>query len=425
MDELEARLSKGEQKKVVRRLLHAKSGTWKDRRTKKGLFPELSAAYDAALDRVEEFARRAASLPSGELERFRQALALLQSGRGVIALAEDGDLDIEGLGVYEALLTRSWAVRYDNPREMCHLARAAVEVAERLDPESHGGPATVIDLQARAWGELANAYRVADRLLEAGQTFGKAFSLSRQGSGDPCLRMRLLDLEASLLGSRREFGLALPRLTALTELHLEAGDPHQAGRTLISKAIYTFYSGKPDEALRIVSKALSLIDGERDPSLAMVAAHNQILFLVDCGYYREAKKILFKNRARLNSLGRVAWLNARNIEGRIAYGMRQYESAEAAFREAKAGFEEAGMGFHCAIECLNVAMVLMRQDRVEEATEEALQGAAMFEALNVHHELLGAIIFLEEEFRARRCSLMLLENTARYLYWKGMELGVW
>ncbi len=47
-------------------------------------------------------------------------------------------MNVEGLGVYEALLARSWAVRFDNPREMCHLARVAVDVAERLDPEVHG-----------------------------------------------------------------------------------------------------------------------------------------------------------------------------------------------------------------------------------------------------------------------------------------------
>jgi tetratricopeptide (TPR) repeat protein len=385
--------------------------------------PELSAAYDAAFDRAEEFARRAATLPESELERFRQALALLQSGQGIVALAKDGDMEVEGLGVYEALLARSWAVRYDDPREMCHLAHVAVQVAEDLDPAVHGA-ALAADYQARAWGELGNAYRVTDRLQDAEQAFGAAFSRAAQGTGDPRLRTRLLDLEASLLGTQREFDLALPRLTSLAEHHCEAGDRHQAGRALVKQALYTFYSGSALEALRLTTEALGLIDEEREPALATVAAKNQLLFLVECGRYREARKILFKNRARFAAAGHLIQLRVRWIEGRIDYGLWQHESAETAFREVKRGFEEVDMGFHCALAGLDLAIAVMRQGRAEEATEEVLQSAATFEALNVHRELLGAVIFLEQEFRKRRGSLVLLECTVRYLRRKSTELGV-
>jgi tetratricopeptide (TPR) repeat protein len=427
MDESEERRSGEEPKGAVRRLLRGGAAgppaAWQGSSPSGPLTPELSAAYDVAFDRAEEFARRAAFLPENELERFRQALSLLQSGQGVMALAKDGDMSVEGLGVYEALLARSWAVRYDDPREMCHLASVAVTVAEGLDSEVHGG-AAVKDRQARAWGELANSYRVGDRLHEAEQAFGAAFSLARQGTGDPRLRMRLLDLEASLLGTQREFDLALPRLTALSELHHEAGDPHQEGRALVSKALYTFYSGSALEALRINSEALRLIDMDRDPSLAAIAAKNQSLFLVECGRYREARKILFKSRARFAAMGHIVRLRLRGIEGRIDYGVRRYESAEAAFREVKRGFEEAGMGFACALDGLNVAMTLMRQGRTDEAVEEVLQSAAMFEALSIHREVLGAVIFLEQEFRRRRGSLLLLESTVSYLRRKTIELGL-
>jgi tetratricopeptide (TPR) repeat protein len=384
--------------------------------------PELSAGYDAALDRVEEFARHAASLPATELERFRRALALLQSGRGVIALAQEGDMMIEGLGVYEALLTRSWAVRYDDPREMCHLAGAAVEVAGGLDAAAYGWP-RVADYRARAWGELANAYRVADRLYEAEQAFGTAFSLARQGTGDRRLRARLLDLEASLLGTQREFDLALPRLASLAELHREAGDSHQAGRALVSRALYTFYRGKPREALRIIAEALELIDEQREPGLAAVALQNQLLFLVECGRYKEARKILFQSRSRFAATGRLVQLKALWLQGRIDHGLRKLTSAEAAFREVKRGFEDAGKGFACALAGLDLAMTQMCQGRADQAAAEALQAAAMFQALSIHREVLGAVIFLEQEFEGRRGSLALLESTVRYLRRKLLELG--
>jgi tetratricopeptide (TPR) repeat protein len=392
-------------------------------RSRRGdLAPELSAAYDALLDRTEEFARRTARLPRHEVKRFRRALALLQSGRGVDALAKDGDMLVKGLGVYEAVLARSWAVRFDNPCEMCHLARVAVEVAEHLDAEVLGESA-VKDYQARAWGELANAYRVADRLQEAGQAFGTAFELARQGTRDPRLRMRLLDLEASLLGTQREFALALPRLTSLAELHHEAGDPHREGRALIKQAAYTFYSGRPRKALELNSEALGLIDEEREPSLAAVAAQNQLLFLVECGRFREARTILFKNRARFTNPGQVLWLKVRWLEGRIDHGLRQLDRAEAIFREVKKGFEEAGMGFACALAGLDLALTLMCQGRWDEAVAETLQAAAMFEALSVHREALGVVVFLEQEFQRRRGNRALLENTVWFLRRKLIERG--
>jgi tetratricopeptide (TPR) repeat protein len=415
IDEQEEQLSSDETSRLPE--------AWRGRSREKEMSPELSAEYDAVLDRVEEFARRAALLPKRELKRFRRALWLLQSGKGVEALAKDGDMLVKGLGVYEALLARSWTVRYDDPREMCHLARAAVEVAEHLDVKVHGSPG-VKDYQARAWGELANAYRVTDRLVEAEQAFGTAFSLAREGSGDARLQIRLLTLEASLLGMQREFGLALPRLDTVSELHREAGDLHQAGCALVKKALYTFTAGKPLEALNINTRALGMIDEEREPPLAAVAVKNQILFLIECGRYRDARKMLFQSRARFASMGRIVRLRLRNLEGRIAYGVRQYESAAVAFRDAKAGFEEAGMGLHCALEGLQLAMTLMRQGQVDEAIQETLQSASVFAALSIHHEVLGVVMFLERAFKAQRGSLMLLENTVAYLRRRTNELGL-
>ncbi|HSS49431.1 MAG TPA: hypothetical protein VLX28_10825, partial [Thermoanaerobaculia bacterium] len=119
--------------------------------------PPSTAGYDALLNRAEEHARRAAHLPFRERVRFYKTLSLLASGREVESLHQGRRA---GLGVYEALLARSWAVRFDDPREMCRLAEAAVEVAARFSPRVHGAQ-PVADLRARAWGELANACRVA------------------------------------------------------------------------------------------------------------------------------------------------------------------------------------------------------------------------------------------------------------------------
>jgi tetratricopeptide (TPR) repeat protein len=386
------------------------------------LTPELSAAYDLALDRAAEGARRAAPLSPGEQWRFQKATSLLRSGNGVLAIAGKGAMSVEGLGLYEALLARSWAIRYDNPREMCHLAKVAVEMSERFDPEIHGAE-RVADLRARAWGELANAYRVADRLREAEKAFGVAYGFVRQGSGDPDLRVRLLDLEASLLGTLREFPLALERLKTLAVLYREAGDTHLVGRTLITQALYMFYRGDAEEACQTITAGLALIDRDRDPSLALVATFDQLLFLMDCNRFTEARRALFENRSRVTDSG-VASLKLLWIEGRISYGMRELESAEMAIREAKEGFAKAGMGFACALAGLDLAMTLVRQGHSEEAIQEGLESAEMFLALSIHREILGTVILLEETFRAERTDLALLETSVRFLRKKMIELGM-
>ena len=378
---------------------------------------------DAVLDRALENARRAAALPPREQRRFLKVTSLLRSGGGVRAIAETARMSVEGVGVYEALLARSWAVRYEDPREMWRLANAAVQMCDSFEPEVYGA-AKVADLKARAWGELANACRVADRLREAEKAFGEAFSFFCQGSGDRGLMLRLLDLEASLFGTLRQFPLALQALTMLAGLHRDAGDDHLAGRALITKALYLFYQGQAEEACTTIAEGLALIDRDRDPSLALVAAFDQILFLVDCGRFQEAKRALFENRPRFTDQGRVAKLKLRGIEGRISYGLRRLKSAEIAFREAKEGFAGVEMGFACALTGLDLAMTLLRLGRREEAVREGLESSATFTALGIHREILGAARLLEEICRAEITDLKMLEATAQYLRRKMIELGL-
>ncbi len=388
-----------------------------------GLTSELSAAYDVDLERAAENARRVAPLPAGERWRFKKALSLLRSTNSVLAVAREGNMTLAGLGVYEAFLAQSWAIRYEDPRSMCHLAKVAVEMTDTFDPEVLGAE-RVADLKARAWGELANACRVADRLHEAEKAFGTAFALARAGSGDRDLLIRLFDLEASLLGALREFSLAMERLKELARFHRDAGDTHLLGRTLITQSLYLFYQGNAKEACQTIAQGIALIDRDRDPSLALIAIFDQLLFLVDCDRFKEARRILFENRYRITAQDGVANLRLRWIEGRISYGMRELKSAEIAIREAKEGLAEAGMGFTCALAGMDLGLILLRQGRREEAIHEVVESAKMFEALSIHRELLGTVILLEETFRAERANLTLLEASVRYLRKKMIELGL-
>ena len=210
------------------------------------LVPDQESAYDRVIQVSFEGALRTARLlriqQDGEWDELPvQDLELP-------AAAEENQASIEGLRALESLLERSYALRYDDPWKMVRLARRAVEMALRLDPAVFGAR-RVADQQARAWAELANAYRVAEDLWEAERAFGNAFKGLERGTGDRLLRARLFELHASLLGTQRKFALALEALDVVFALYQEAGDVHLAGRSLITKGMYLHSCGRSEEAI--------------------------------------------------------------------------------------------------------------------------------------------------------------------------------
>jgi tetratricopeptide (TPR) repeat protein len=356
-------------------------------------------------------ARSLLRLSRREHALYRRARAVLAAGGGARSLLL-ADIPLAGLGVYEALLAQSWAVRVSDPQEMTDLARVAVEVAGGF---AALGPQRAADLRARALGEMANAYRAADRLRPAEQAFGEAYALLQEGTGDPYLKARLFDLEASLLGTWREFPLALRRLAGLTSLYQDLGEPHLAGRALITRALYTSYSGGTEEALQLNAEGLALIDRDGDPVLYMMAVHNHLLFLVDLGQHAQAKRMLFEHRCHLIYQDGVGALRFRGLEGRISYGLGELVSAEIAFREAKDGLVRAGMSIHVALITLELGMVLLSQGRVEEAEREVNEAREIFLSLEIYRELLGSVLYLEECFRRREATAELMESTIAFL----------
>jgi tetratricopeptide (TPR) repeat protein len=391
--------------------------TTQGRLTADGALSDPDIEPEILLD-VPVQARALGKLSPRERGRYRRARTLLAAG-GVREIPRAG-MCVAGRGVYEALLAQSWSVRFDDPDEMVRLSEIALDVAQRF---TGGSQRLVADLQARAWGELANAYRAADRLRAAQLAFGEAYALLQRGTGDPYLKARLFDLEASLLGTLRELPMALHRLSSLANLYLDLGETHLAGRALITNALYTFYDGNAEEAIEINQRGTSLIDRSKDPALFMFSVHNHLLFLVDLKLYPKALRLLFDSRRDLIYKDRVNALRLRWVEGRINYGLGSLISAETAFREAKEGFSTAGMSFHSALLALELAMVLMGLNRTEEALDEVIAAREIFLSFEIYREYLGSVIFLEEAFRREEATAELIEATVAQINRKWLQVG--
>ena len=269
---------------------------------------------------------------------------------------------------------------------------------------------------ALAWGELGNAYRVADNFLESSRAFSKAFAIfEEEGSGDQFLRARLYTLISSLHGTQREFTLTFGALDIAVALYKELGDLHTAGRTLIKKAIYIHYSGRSEDAILVNEEGLSLLDQEREPGLVTMALHNRIWFLVACGSLGEAQRALFENRSRFRDSGKVNALKFRWLEGHVNYGLGKLESAEKAFREAKEGLGDEKMLYHSAIASLDLGLVWMRQDRISEASNVVAEAARAFTSLSIRREALAAVLLLRDMFERDMATLALYESVVAFV----------
>jgi hypothetical protein len=255
------------------------------------------SAYDAAIDRAYRFAKGFEREHRREKARIQEIAARLPKDSSTVTriLSRKGKVDIETV---EALLAKSWSLRYENPSDMVRYAALAVQRARELDRRTYGLE-RVIDLLGRALAELGNAYRVLDQLDAAEEKLDEAGHILGLGTGDEGLKMRLLELEASLAADRRRFDLAAFYLLTVSEYHEACGDRHLAGRAMIQRGLYVGYAGDPEHALRVLEAGLSRVNREQEPELVYAAVHNQLHFIIDCGRFDEARKFRFRNNGLL------------------------------------------------------------------------------------------------------------------------------
>jgi hypothetical protein len=375
--------------------------------------PEEEAAYDAAIERAFAVFRKHAEGLRRHRSDTKKALLILEEG-GLEAVGRV-PRKIQGLALFEALLRRSWALRHEDPGQMIQFAWMATKVARNLSVRRYGIQ-QVADFECLAWAELGNADRVADKLDLAERAFARAVRLYELGTGDKLLGIHLVDLQASLAADRRQFRLACQALTLVHEFHRHHGDAHFSGRALISKGLYTGYAGEPEEAIHLLQEGLGLLEENREPGLEFAAVHNQLMFLIDCGRFLEARKLLFRNRARLDQAGgrlneiRVTW-----IEGRIATGLGDLTGAERALDAVRDGFDAAGRGYDAALATLDLVSVLLAQRRAEEAESRVREAARTFAALRIEREALGAILMLRKAFEMKMATVALVEEVASFI----------
>jgi tetratricopeptide (TPR) repeat protein len=347
----------------------------------------ISAAFAKALLRERSLASER------ELAEIRVAEIVRALERSETAALPDG---YASWGLCELLIEKSKELRQSDLNVMVQVANLARLAADRLDPEAYGSERRT-DMQARAWAELANAYRITDDFPQAEAAMACALELRTQGSGDPLLYARIADLNASLLCDQRRFKEAFRMLDLALAIHRRQSDTHEVGRVIVLKGLYTGYAGKPEEGLQLLVRGLSMIDRSRDPRLVFYTLHNILLFRVELGDFESARRQL--QRMRPMYAAHAGWLDLvklHRLEAEIAAGLGDLVTAEATFQQIRQDLNDAGLAYQASLVSLDLAGIWLRQSRTADVRTLISEMLATFRVLGVEREAFSALHMLRD-----------------------------
>ncbi len=347
---------------------------------------------------------------------YQEALQVIDA-KGPFGILH-GPARLRGLEGLDALLTRSWEQRRESPRAMVALARAATEVAEKLTSRRLGEQA-VWDHRCRAWGELANAQRVANDYERAAESLSTSLRCLVRGSRSQELEVRLMDVHASLEGHRCHFYEAFDILDVIAGMHLNVGDRHMTGRALVKKGLFKNYHGESGEALELTREGREMLDESRDPILYLQAMHNEVLALVDQECYAEARLLLWSNLGRYERHGgMIDRLKLRGLWGLINAGLGKLDEAARDFEAERRGLQEEGLSYTAAVASLDLAAVYFEQGRIDETEALAFEALAVFQEMDIPEQGQLSVLVLRKALELRLAAvdlLALLRRTAKFL----------
>jgi tetratricopeptide (TPR) repeat protein len=368
-----------------------------------------AGTYDAALD-LGEVSTEANEI----LQEIDHAAALLgeilgRPGPDRKRLVEEQPR-FRALVLCDLLLDRSRDAGYTHPGTAIELAELAVVVSGRLDAE-HYGKALVEDAQARAWGHLANAFRIASDLRQAEEALRKAEEHHRQGGEDAYIGAEILGFKASLRNAQGQYMEAAALLDPAIRIYREAKDRHREGRTIIKKASSLSYAGRHVRAIRLVRQGLAKIDIFEEPRLLVFARHNLIGYLNELGRHEEALRSLAETRGLYLELGeRSSLVRLRWLEGKILRGLGRMGEAEAAFREVRDALIGLNLGLDAALVSLDLAMILLERGDSGELKRLAAEMIPLFESRDDHQKALAAFVLFQKAAEAEQVTLGLLQE---------------
>ncbi len=316
----------------------------------------------------------------------------------------------------ERLTEASYEAGFEEPRRAVELAKLAVQVADRLGADEWGGEEELAGLRARAWAQLGNAFRINSDFTASEQAFSVTESVLAESQVPLSEKAKVLSLLASCRRSQHRFGESLQLFDRVAAIYKKLGQWHLLGRTLLQKSLVCSWAGDVEGEMKLLRRALDLIDPQADPRVFLAARHNLIHALYERGSVREAFALLYHSRPLYLKAGdRMNLLKLRWLEGLVAFGLQRTDQAEAAFREVREAFVELGLGYDAALASLDLAGVYVLQGRTADVSRLAEETLAIFQTHHTHGESLAALLVFSSAARIDRAGIDLVREVSSFL----------
>ncbi|HYU31086.1 MAG TPA: hypothetical protein VEW48_02905 [Thermoanaerobaculia bacterium] len=289
------------------------------------------------------------------------------------------------------------------------LARLAREIADCV-PGLEGWR---LRLTGYVAAHAPNVARVAGDLERARADFEKAKQIWVAGSDPGGLLDEgvLLDLEASLCRDERNFGKAL---TLLDEAFLVG---RCKGRILVNKGSILEIMGDSERAVETFLEAMSLVDRAAEPRLWYKLRANLGVSYTHVGRFAEAVDLVRQARPVAVELEdeidlvRLTWL-----EGRILAGLGRSADARTLLEQARQEFAAREMWYDVALADLEIAALLLAENRTAEVKEMSRKLVEAFESRGVHREALTALQLFHKAAEREEATAELARRVLRYLF---------
>jgi tetratricopeptide (TPR) repeat protein len=312
----------------------------------------------------------------------------------------------------ERLCIESREAASDSAKVALQLAFLALRVAKLVRGEEF----FCLQLQGFAYTHVANAWRVAGRLMRAEEALSRGLELWDAGLATKYALLpawRLLDLEGSLRRSQHRFTEALE----LFERAREAAPCEVWGQILLNRAATLDQMVNPTAAIAALDEAAPYVDGEKEPRHLFIWIGIRGNNLCHLQRYQEAQDSLLKAQelgARLGKaldLVRLDWLR-----GRIMSGVGEPVEALAILTSVQEEFKKLKIAYDYALVSLEVGEILLTERRFVEVKDLALKMEWIFTQEGVHPEAAKALDLFRRAAEGQTATPELARSVVRYLY---------
>ena len=318
-----------------------------------------------------------------------------------------------GRGLVELLIEESRATVRKNPRaalEWVDLVPLVLHWTRDKEP-----PAWAPTLLARALAYRANALRVAGDFVSAERTFIEIHRmLVERPVEDPMIVAEIASLEASLRIGQHRTEQAEDLLERAAVAYRGASDAIGLARTKVKQANLMWDQDRYLDVLRLLEEATAVLRQESDTDdalLKLATVTGRVNALAELGRLAEASRLLNDHLDDFDASDEpftAAVLHG--LRGRIAFGLKDFATAEEAYRLCLEGHLSLGRHHDAALACLDLADTLLAAGKMAELRRLAAELVPLFQRRDLPAEGLMALHHLARAVASNRLSTTLVEQ---------------